>query len=196
MIGLRVKDGVVLAVEKLVHSKLLMPGANRRIQTIDRHIGLVRSRMSDFDPCSRPHRPALDFWQMDAISPTERETRQQTIVTTIASQHLSRFFTLALLAIVHISLPRVQALSDRLSLYVQAYTLYSSVRPFGCSTILGGVDKHGPSIYVIEPSGVFYVRIGRHALWPISLLTYHLTRATTVPLLVRAASLQRLNWKS
>jgi 20S proteasome subunit alpha 7 len=42
-IGLRVKDGVVLAVEKLVHSKLLVPAANRRIQTIDRHIGLVRS---------------------------------------------------------------------------------------------------------------------------------------------------------
>jgi len=41
-IGLRVKDGVVLAVEKLVHSKLLVPGAsNRRIQTIDKHIGLV-----------------------------------------------------------------------------------------------------------------------------------------------------------
>ena len=41
-IGLRVKDGVVLAVEKLVHSKLLMPDSNRRIQTIDKHIGLVR----------------------------------------------------------------------------------------------------------------------------------------------------------
>lgn len=40
-IGLRVKDGVVLAVEKVVHSKLLVPGANRRIQTVDRHIGLV-----------------------------------------------------------------------------------------------------------------------------------------------------------
>ena len=40
-IGLKVKDGVVFAVEKLVHSKLLVPGANRRIQTIDRHVGLV-----------------------------------------------------------------------------------------------------------------------------------------------------------
>ena len=162
MIGLRVKDGVVLAVEKLVHSKLLMPGANRRIQTIDRHIGLVRSRMFNFEPCSQPHRPALDSWQTDAIFPTELGTRPLTIVTTIASQHLSRYFTLAPFAIVQISLPHVQALSDRLSLYVQAYTLYSSVRPFGCSTILGGVDKDGPSIYVIEPSGVFYVRIGRH----------------------------------
>jgi 20S proteasome alpha/beta subunit len=40
-IGMRVKDGVVLAVEKLVTSKLLLPGANRRIQTVDRHMGLV-----------------------------------------------------------------------------------------------------------------------------------------------------------
>ena len=41
-IGLRVTDGVVFAVEKFVHSKLLVPGtSNRRIQTIDKHIGLV-----------------------------------------------------------------------------------------------------------------------------------------------------------
>jgi 20S proteasome alpha/beta subunit len=40
-IGLRVKDGVVLAVEKLVTSKLLLPNANRRIQTVDKHMGVV-----------------------------------------------------------------------------------------------------------------------------------------------------------
>ena len=45
-IGIRCKDGVVLAVEKLVHSKLLVPGVNRRIQTIDRHIGLVSKHTS------------------------------------------------------------------------------------------------------------------------------------------------------
>jgi 20S proteasome subunit alpha 7 len=56
----------------------------------------------------------------------------------------------------------VQALTDRLGLYVQAYTLYSSVRPFGCCTILGGIDKDGPSIYVIEPSGVSYVCMRYH----------------------------------
>jgi len=48
----------------------------------------------------------------------------------------------------------VKALSDRISLGAQAYTLYSSVRPFGVSTIFGGVDKHGPSLYIVEPSGV------------------------------------------
>jgi hypothetical protein len=50
-IGLKVKDGVVFAVEKLVHSKLLVPHANRRIQTIDRHIGLVREVLLESDPC-------------------------------------------------------------------------------------------------------------------------------------------------
>jgi hypothetical protein len=43
-IGLRVKDGIVLAVEKIIHSKLLMPESNKRILTIDRHIGFVRYR--------------------------------------------------------------------------------------------------------------------------------------------------------
>jgi Proteasome subunit len=43
-IGLRVKDGVVLAVEKIIHSKLLMPESNKRILTIDRHIGYVSIR--------------------------------------------------------------------------------------------------------------------------------------------------------
>lgn len=40
-IGIRCKDGVVLALEKLVTSKLLKPGANKRIATVDRHMGVV-----------------------------------------------------------------------------------------------------------------------------------------------------------
>lgn len=44
-IGIKCKDGVILAVEKLVTSKLLVPGANKRIATIDTHAGIVsRSR--------------------------------------------------------------------------------------------------------------------------------------------------------
>ena len=40
-IGIRCKDGVVLAVEKLITSKLHEPKSNRRIFTIDKHIGMV-----------------------------------------------------------------------------------------------------------------------------------------------------------
>jgi 20S proteasome subunit alpha 7 len=54
-------------------------------------------------------------------------------------------------------LPSKQILAERLGLYTQAYTLYSSVRPFGISTILGAFDKDGPSLYVVEPSGVYFV---------------------------------------
>ena len=40
-IGLRCKDGVVFGVEKLVTSKLHEEGSNKRIFTVDRHIGMV-----------------------------------------------------------------------------------------------------------------------------------------------------------
>lgn len=42
-IGIKFPDGVVLAVEKIITSKLLVPNANKRIQTIDRHIGAAYS---------------------------------------------------------------------------------------------------------------------------------------------------------
>lgn len=40
-IALRGKDGIVFAVEKLVTSKLYEPGANKRIFTVDRHVGVA-----------------------------------------------------------------------------------------------------------------------------------------------------------
>lgn len=45
-------------------------------------------------------------------------------------------------------------LNDRVSMYMHAYTLYSAVRPFGCSVILGSYDLSGPVMYMIDPSGV------------------------------------------
>lgn len=46
IIGLRAKDGVVLAVEKLITSKLYEDDSNSRIFTIDRHIGLAFSGLN------------------------------------------------------------------------------------------------------------------------------------------------------
>ena len=40
-IAIRGKDGVVLGVEKLITSKLHEPTSNKRIFTIDKHIGVV-----------------------------------------------------------------------------------------------------------------------------------------------------------
>jgi len=121
-IGLKVKDGIVLAVEKVVHSKLLVPEANRRIQTIDRHIGLATAGFlaDGRHLANRARDEAASFRD------------------------------------VYRSPPTLKYMVDRVGLYVQAYTLYSSVRPFGCSTIIGAVDKTGPALFVIEPSGVSY----------------------------------------
>lgn len=49
-----------------------------------------------------------------------------------------------------------QDLISRVSMYLQAYTLYSSVRPFGVSSIFGSIDRNGPQLYMIEPSGLSY----------------------------------------
>ncbi|KAJ7507571.1 20S proteasome subunit [Mycena galericulata] len=121
-IGLKVKDGVVLAVEKLVHSKLLVPGANRRIQTVDRHIGLATAGL-----------------------PADGRT-----VASRARDEAANYRD------VYRSAPTLKNITERLGQFVQVYTLYSSVRPFGISTILGAVDKNGPALYVVEPSGVFF----------------------------------------
>ena len=42
-VGIRTKHGVVLACEKIISSKLLKPGANKRIATVDRNAGVVCS---------------------------------------------------------------------------------------------------------------------------------------------------------
>lgn len=45
-IGIRCIDGVVLGVEKSILSKMIVPGSNRRIHTIDLHSGLAMSGLA------------------------------------------------------------------------------------------------------------------------------------------------------
>ena len=39
----------MLAVEKIITSKLLKPGANKRIATVDKNVGVVRVYLLDRD---------------------------------------------------------------------------------------------------------------------------------------------------
>ncbi|CCE65805.1 hypothetical protein TPHA_0N00240 [Tetrapisispora phaffii CBS 4417] len=50
----------------------------------------------------------------------------------------------------------IPAFADRIGQYIQAYTLYNSVRPFGVSAIFGGIDSEGPHLYMVEPNGAFW----------------------------------------
>ncbi|KAH8891865.1 N-terminal nucleophile aminohydrolase [Thozetella sp. PMI_491] len=147
-IGIRCKDGVVLAVEKVITSKLLKPSANKRIATVDRHLGVVYSGM------------VPDGRHFVDRARDEARAWRDTFKTPISTADLA----------------------SRMGGYMQAYTLYQSVRPFGITAIVGGFDsqleapvdgevgsgpsvgaggkvpgKHGgPFLYMIEPSGLYW----------------------------------------
>ena len=151
-IGIRTKHGVVLACEKIISSKLLKPGCNKRIATIDKNAGVVTSGLLP------------DGRHLTSRGRDEASSWRQTYKAPIP----------------------MSALAGRLGGYVQAYTLYSSVRPFGVTAILGGWDSEaelgvdgqvgngpaagaggkvddastkrgGPGLYMIEPSGLYWV---------------------------------------
>jgi len=121
-IGLRVKDGVVFAVEKIVISKMLEPTSNKRIHTVDKHAGMAIAGL------------VADGRQLVTRAKTE------------ASQY-KNFYGIPISG---------KVLSERVSGFVQVYTLYGAVRPFGCSVLVGCVDKTGPQLYMIDPSGTSY----------------------------------------
>ncbi|KAI9199277.1 nucleophile aminohydrolase [Polychytrium aggregatum] len=122
VIGIRAKDGVVIAVEKLIQSKLLVSGSNRRIMTIDLHAGMASAGL------------LADSKALASIAREEAQNYRETYKSAVPARYLI----------------------DRVANYVQAYTLSSGLRPFGISTIVSIVDRSGPSLYMIEPSGVYY----------------------------------------
>ena len=149
-IGIRCKDGVILAVEKIITSKLLKKGANKRIATVDRNFGVAFSGLiPDGRHFVSRAREEASSWRSLYKSPIP-----------------------------------TASLAERLGSYVQMYTLYQYVRPFGITAIVGGWDSEGelevdgqvgsgpksggggkipgkksggPGLYMIEPSGLYWV---------------------------------------
>lgn len=119
-IGLRCKDGVVFAVEKIITSKLYERGANKRIFTIDTHAGLASAGLL------ADARAVVDVGRAEAANYRAEYGRP---------------------------IP-CKFLAERISSYHHAYTLYSAVRPFGCSVMIGVYDEDGPQMYLIDPSGM------------------------------------------
>jgi len=136
-IGFVCKDGVVLAVEKLLHSKLLVPGTSRRVHAVDDHIGLAASGLvTDARKLVKQARKEASDWRKYYNEPIP---------------------------------PKV--LAERVAAFAQLYTLYYSLRPFGCSLLIASytdvVDtdagdmkdkdsashKKKPVLYCVDPSG-------------------------------------------
>ncbi|CAF89630.1 unnamed protein product [Tetraodon nigroviridis] len=159
------KDGVVFGVEKLVLSKLYEEGSNKRIFNIDRqrrhgyvHLNEFRGRRSKEG--SRAHTERRQRQSVGAGEKCVFEARFRAVAGLLADAR-----SLADVAKEEASSFRsnygydipLKHLADRVAMYVHAYTLYSAVRPFGCSFILGSFDKDdGPQLYMVDPSGISY----------------------------------------
>jgi len=50
----------------------------------------------------------------------------------------------------------VSVLSERMSNTLQMHTIYSWKRVIGCTSIIAGVDRNGPQLYMVEPSGLSF----------------------------------------
>ncbi|CAK9172937.1 unnamed protein product [Ilex paraguariensis] len=118
VIGIKCKDGVVMGVEKLIASKMMLPGSNRRIHSVHRHAGMAVAGL------------AADGRQIVARAKAEATNYESTYGEPIP----------------------VKELTERVASYVHLCTLYWWLRPFGCGVILGGYDRDGPQLYMIEPS--------------------------------------------
>jgi len=125
-VGIRVKDGVVLGVEKLIISKMLEPGSNRRIATIDKHVGMA------YVGLAADSRPLINRARSE-------------------SKNYKSFYDSPIPS---------RVLNERLSGFVQTYTLYGHLRPFGVAVMLASWDNTGPNLHMIEPSGVSYAYFG------------------------------------
>lgn len=119
-IGLKCSDGVVLAVEKLITSRLHENESNQRIFNIDRHIGIAVAGL------------LTDAREVVEIARNEASSYRLQYGAPIPPKYLT----------------------ERVSMYMHAYTLYSSVRPFGASVLIAAFHEKEPQLYMIDPSGV------------------------------------------
>ncbi|KAL9229347.1 hypothetical protein vseg_004824 [Gypsophila vaccaria] len=125
-VAIKCKDGVVLGVEKLVQSKMMLPGSNRRIHSVHRHSGMAVAGL------------AADGRQIVARAKAEATNYESTYGEPIP----------------------VKELAERVASYVHLSTLYWWLRPLGSAVILGGYDRDGPQLYMVEPSGISYRYFG------------------------------------
>ena len=147
IIGLRGKTGVVLAVEKIITSKLIETTSNKRIYKIDKHIGMVFVIHKIFFPNIN----TLILW-FKAVAGLFADGMA---IVDIAREEAENFRRRN-----NRPIP-LKILNERLSSYMHAYTLYSAVRPFGVCVILASCTDENepkPEMYMIEPSGASYVK--------------------------------------
>eukprot|EP00484_Ammonia_sp_Unknown_P001481 CAMPEP_0197020442 /NCGR_PEP_ID=MMETSP1384-20130603/1211_1 /TAXON_ID=29189 /ORGANISM="Ammonia sp." /LENGTH=256 /DNA_ID=CAMNT_0042448065 /DNA_START=95 /DNA_END=865 /DNA_ORIENTATION=- len=130
-LGIQTKDGVLLAVEKRVESKLMVPHSNSKIFEIDSHIGSVYSGLQ------ADGRTLIDYARVQSQSYwfTYDEAMPIKSVTSSVADYMMSFAGTD-------DDDDDDSRKKRMS------------RPFGVALVLAGIDDNKePSLYVLDPSG-------------------------------------------
>ena len=126
-IGIRTKEGVVLAAEKRISSPLVIPSSVKKIFDIDSHIATVVSGMT-----------------ADASSLVEHARVD-------AQNHRFSFDEPARVEAITLGISDLA-----LEFGENAARQHVMSRPYGVALLIGGVDDDGPQLWSTDPSGTYW----------------------------------------
>lgn len=125
-IGIKTPEGVVLAVEKRVTSPLILPQSIEKIVEVDSHISCAMSGLI------ADAKTLIDKARVEAQNHWFSYDEKMSVESV------------------------TQAVSDlALAFSDQDDEVYAMSRPFGVALLFAGVDKTGPHLFHLEPSGTF-----------------------------------------
>ncbi|CAE6499965.1 MAG: archaeal proteasome endopeptidase complex subunit alpha [Candidatus Nitrosotenuis sp.] len=119
-VGVKAKDGVVIAVEEKPRKLQISENAHKIFQ-IDDHIGFAAA---GYIPDARSQADNARFFAQSNRIVYDEPVDVETVAKHLADQ-------------------------------CQQYTQFGGARPFGVALIIAGVDSHGNSLYLTDPSGTY-----------------------------------------
>lgn len=125
-IGIQTKEGCVLAVEKRITSPLIVSSSIEKVFEVDKHVGCAMSGLI-----------------ADA----------RTMIDRARVEAQNHWFT-------YDELMKVESITSAVSSLALAFGEGASAektmsRPFGVALLFAGIDKKGPSLYSLDPSGTY-----------------------------------------
>jgi 20S proteasome subunit alpha 2 len=129
-LGIKAKNGVVLATEKKVQNVLVDETTLRKIENVANNVGVVYAGMpSDYRVLLKKSRKAAQQYIT--------KYREQNAITG------------------DLVIPTAQVVREAANV-MQEFTQQGGVRPFGVSLMICGCDDNGPHLYQVDPSGAYF----------------------------------------
>lgn len=161
-LGIATNEGVLLAVEKRIESKLMIPSSQSKVFEVDKHVGAIYSGLQ------ADGRSLIDYSRLQSQSYwfTYDEPMPVKSITRTVADHMMSF------AGNDDDDDDDNRQKNRMS------------RPFGVALLLAGCDETGPSLYVIDPSGTIVrylaVAVGAGGESAMSVLQDNYARSMTL----------------